>query len=244
MKSIIFTILCIILTNNATAGMTIQSRTAVAADLLNCKSGNLTYIPLPALLVGGYTHFPKNADGTLGAPQTLEWPLGAEPRNKLLTNISANVGGDDANFSTTAPIFSFSSQRRKYTIDFMKWRGEIIYDRDDHEIGWGRVGVGMRVIIDVTRSDGAASGSLLALALSAKAGKAHGTITTELIGIDAPEVTSAMPFTVDLSDGNIQKIIEALAIVKSKLYDQKTTVEPHLIARLVCSSPEKASAEE
>ncbi|EOA03840.1 hypothetical protein HFRIS_015821 [Herbaspirillum frisingense GSF30] len=117
----------------------------------------------------------------------------------------------------------------------MKWRAEPIVSIDGKEYGWGRVGAGMRIIINLTKTDGAANGSLLALAISAKAGQVVGEISTELIGIDSNEVSMAMPFTVDLSEGNIQRVIEALAVVKAKLYDSTTTLTPNLIARIDCA---------
>lgn len=60
--------------------------------------------------------------------------------------------------------------------------------------------------------------------------------------MDAKETTQAMPFTVDLSDGNIQKVVEALAIVKTKLYDDTTKVFPNLIARIECAPVAKRQA--
>lgn len=122
----------------------------------------------------------------------------------------------------------------------MKWRAEPLSTADGKQLGWVRVGAGMRVLVNITKDDGSATGSLLALAVSAKAGKVEGSISMELIGIDAKEVTQAMPFTVDLSEGNIQKVIEALAIVKTKLYDHSTTVSPNLIAKIECAPNQTA----
>lgn len=78
------------------------------------------------------------------------------------------------------------------------------------------------------------SGSLLAIALSAKAGRTRGEITADVIGMDSNDITLAMPFTSDVSEGSIQSIIEALAVIKAKLHDQNTTLEPQFIARIDC----------
>jgi hypothetical protein len=99
----------------------------------------------------------------------------------------------------------------------------------------------MRLQIDIDTNDATLGGNLLAIAASAKAGKTTGNISTDVIGIDAPDVTVSMPFTSDLSDGSIQKIIEALAIVKSRLNDQNTTLAPQFIARIQCIKKDKSS---
>ncbi|CAG9268271.1 hypothetical protein PUN4_550229 [Paraburkholderia unamae] len=92
----------------------------------------------------------------------------------------------------------------------------------------------MRVIVNLAKDDGSIAGGLFGLAASAKANRIQGSISAELIGVDAPEFTQAMPFTVDLSESNIQKVIEALAVVKTKLYDKGTILRPNLIARIEC----------
>ncbi|KRB99803.1 hypothetical protein ASE11_09020 [Hydrogenophaga sp. Root209] len=58
----------------------------------------------------------------------------------------------------------------------------------------------------------------------------------ELIGLDDSQIAQAVPFNVDLSESNIQKIAEALAIVKAKMYDASTTVSPSAIARMQCGA--------
>ena len=196
-----------------------------------------------ALPAGGYTRI--NIVNNKASSVTENWPLPPQEVNKLLTNISTNITQSSKDASGgIGGIFSASHSQKQYVIDFMKWRAEPLITTDDKALGWVRVGAGLRLIVNITKDDGSASGSLFALAVSAKAGKVDGSISTELIGMDSKEVTQAMPFTVDLSEGNIQKVVEALAIVKTKLYDDTTTVLPNLIARIQCAPVEKKKDKE
>ena len=206
---------------------------------LNCQSKRIEYTPLPAFPAGGYTSVTfKDSVATVA---TQDWPGTAEKVNALLNNISTNIALSDSQTSgNVASIFGGSYIKRQVVIDFMKYRSEPMKDLNNVISGYARVGAGLRVIINVITKDANISGSLFALAASAKASKTEGTISVEAIGIDAPDVTLSMPFTVDLSEGNIQKVIEALAIVKAKLYDAKTTLYPQFIARIECAKEQLA----
>lgn len=205
--------------------------------ILSCSSGRIEYTPIPALPAGGYTRIEIDRTTNKPIPINDNWPDLAKDVNKLLTNISTNISQSTKDISVKGGIIWFSGSRseKQYVIDFMKWRAEPLYTQKDKQLGWVRVGAGMRVVVNITKSDGSATGSLLSLAVSARAGKVDGSISTELIGVDSKEVTQAMPFSVDLSEGNIQKVIEALAIVKTKLYDDNTTLSPNLIAKIQCA---------
>jgi hypothetical protein len=212
-------------------------------SILSCESNRIEYTPIPALPAGGYTRIKienNKANSVLEA-----WPSTPTEVNKLLTNISTNITQSSKDASGgIGGIFSASHSQKQYVIDFMKWRAEPLITTDDAAMGWVRVGAGLRLIVNITKDDGSASGSLFALAVSAKAGKVEGSISTELIGMDAKEATQAMPFTVDLSEGNIQKVVEALAVVKTKLYDDTTTVFPNLVARIQCAPVEEKRSKE
>ena len=207
------------------------------SSILSCPSTRVDYIPIPALPAGGCTDVSIDPRTKKSVATHKNWPADAGKVNELLTNIATNISlsTQELSGSVGGGLFSGSRSEKQYVIDFMKWRAEPLSTSDDKQLGWVRVGAGIRVIVNITKGDGVATGSLLSLAVSAKAGKVDGSISTELIGLDAKEVTQAMPFTVDLSEGNIQKVIEVLAIVKTKLYDPNTTVSPNLIAKIECA---------
>ncbi|MBN6113145.1 hypothetical protein [Xanthomonas bonasiae] len=206
-----------------------------AKAILSCESKKVSYIPIPSLPSYGYKEVYISENST--ATEKLKpWPREAGEINKLLTNISATVSEYSASKSGGIQgWFSASEAKKQYVIDFMKWRAEPIEDIKGVGLGWARVGAGIRVVVNITKGERNASGSLFGLAINAKSNKVSGSISTELIGLDAKEFTQAMPFTTDLTEGNIQSVVEALAIVKAKLYDDSTVVAPNLIAMIECA---------
>jgi hypothetical protein len=215
-------------------------------SILNCPDQKLTYIPLPPMVAGGYTEVKVNDKTGEVIASAKNWPTSSPADiNKLLGNISTSIASkaDTSTFSL-ASIFGYNHSNSQYVIDFMKYRIEPLQEINGANLGWARVGAGMRVVVNLTKDDGSASGGIWSLAASVSASRVKGTMSTELIGMDSPETTAAMPFTVDLTDGNIQKLIEALAIVKMKLYDANTTVTPMLIATVRCAADSMAVAEQ
>lgn len=200
----------------------------------SCES-DLVYVPLPAFSVPNYSYIKIDGDGK-AKRVTVDWPTTTAEINKLLPNIATEVAVAIVDGSASlGGIFGAKAHKELITIDFMKYRSEPVTGEDGGSIIYSRVGAGMRLKIQITTSDMNLGGSLLALAASAKAGKTSGIISTDVIGIDANDITVSMPFTSDLSEGSIQKIIEALAVVKSKLNDPATTLVPQFIAKITCA---------
>ncbi len=195
--------------------------------------GKLEYVPWPAFSAPNYTVI----DMTKAKPvkTTLAWPNTADAINKLLPNIATQVTTRIDNASGNAGgLFGASMHKEHITIDFMKYRSEEIFDNGGQTLAYGRVGAGMRLLIELETSEGSLGGSLFAIAASAKAGRTTGTISADIIGMDASDITLSVPFTTDLSEGSIQKIVEALAVVKTKFRDPATTVTPQFMAKINC----------
>lgn len=216
------------------------TKATIAGDgttrIFSCPTGHLVYVPLPPIATWGYTEVAVGANNAVSTKSTA-WPAGAAAVHKLLTNISTNITQTSDEFSGVVTGIGTGSRRnRNYVIDFMKWRAEPLTDSNGQALGWARVGVGLRLVVVVTSGDVDLSGSLLSLAAGAKSGRVSGSISVELIGLDDSQIAQAVPFNVDLSESNIQKIAEALAIVKAKMYDASTTVSPSAIARMQCGA--------
>lgn len=209
---------------------------------LACK-GELKYSPWPAISAENYTAFTV-VNGELKS-QISSWPSATAEISKLLPNISTQVSILTGEAEVDVGLFGKAKWRNvEYAIDFMKYRSEPIQDSSGKAYSWGRVGAGMRLIVKVRTREASVSGNLMAIAASAKAGDTSGSISADIIGLDAKDVTLAVPFTTDLSDQSIQKIIEALAVIKSKFGDSATNIRPQLIARIDCADPADADSKD
>lgn len=201
-------------------------------------NGKLDYVPWPALSAENYTAYIVE-NGTV-KKEIREWPTSTDEVSKLLPNISTQVSKISGDAEVDVGLFGSAEWHSvKYAIDFMKYRSEAIEDSSGKVYSWGRVGAGMRLVVEIKTKEASVSGNLMAIAASAKAGKTTGSISADIIGLDAQDVTLAVPFTTDLSEPSIQKIVEALAVIKSKFGDTTTNIRPQFIARIECASEEK-----
>lgn len=214
-------------------------------DLTNNKSplacsGKLKYLPWPAFSAENYTKYSVQNGAVLKTPKN--WPTTPNEVNKLLPNISTQItkiSKDDE--VKAAGFFGARKKSMSYAIDFMKYRSEAIEDGTGKVFAYGRIGAGMRLVVEIETTEGSLDGNLFAIAASAKAGKTTGTISADIIGLDGNDITLSVPFTTDLSEGSIQKIVEALAVVKTKFRDTNTTIKPQFIARIDCSDNAEVS---
>ncbi len=221
----------------------IKRSSAEAPSLQTCPFG-MRYIPVPPIQVSNYSVFTKIPNTDRWQTQSLAWPvnpvtgeINPEKINKLLPNISSNIADLRQNHTGDFGLLSLNTAERSYVFDFTKWRSEQIEPADQvgHTVGLVRVGAGLRVTVRLKSRGGWAGGSLLSLAASLKSERIEGSIETELIGVDAPDITMAFPFTTDLSESNIQRILESLGVLKAKLYSEKTSIVPHMLAKIECA---------
>ena len=209
---------------------------------LLCEGASV-YRPLPAFAA---TNFSDQVLSNAGKFErvTKPFPSGNAAINALLPNISSEISVETlTGAAEIGPFAKANGKRERITIDFMKYRSEPVQDdKNDKIYLYSRVGAGMRLTINIVTTDASlGSGGLLAFAVSAKAGLTKGYITADIIGMDASDITLAMPFTSDISEGSIQQIIEALAVIKSRLHQTTTTLTPQFIARIDCLNPKPAT---
>jgi hypothetical protein len=185
-----------------------------------------------------YTKF----DEKTGKEQKGFWSsLTDEQKNRLLPLQSSAVWVKkiDASGKISLMGSSLSGEAGTYEVvmDFMKYRIEDFSDAVTKEvIGSGYIGVGFRIKaqITTTKADLNLSGPF-SVALEAKAGNLSGSLCVDVIGIDSESVTNLIPLTSALDQSSIQQILQGLAAIKSKIWDQgkdkdNTKITPHLIA--------------
>jgi hypothetical protein len=120
----------------------------------------------------------------------------------------------------------------KVVMDYMKFATLAEYDDEGSTLlGFSRVGVGLRLTSQITTKEaGINIGDLLSLGIAVKAGKVTGRLAIEVIGIKSKEVTTLLPFPSEINQTTIQNAMQALATIKSKVYDSGTDLYPQIMA--------------
>lgn len=119
----------------------------------------------------------------------------------------------------------------KVTMDYMKFATLAEVRSDGSFIGFRRVGVGLRLITLLTANEsGINIGDLSSIGLAAKQGTIKGTMMIEVVGIKSQEVTTLLPLPSEINQTTIQNAMQALATIKSKIYDEDTELFPQVMA--------------
>lgn len=138
----------------------------------------------------------------------------------------------EGGFSYLPVTVSAKGATYKVVMDYMKFATLAKYDYDDVKVlGFSRVGVGLRLSSQITTKEaGINIGDLLSLGIAVKAGKVTGRLAIEVIGIKSKEVTTLLPFPSEINQTTIQNAMQALATIKSKVYDKDTDLYPQVMA--------------
>ncbi|CAL67607.1 hypothetical protein [Christiangramia forsetii] len=129
--------------------------------------------------------------------------------------------------------FTMSKKNTSYkvTMDYMKYATLGQEDEKNNFIGYKRVGVGLRLISLITTAEaGINISDLYSIGLAAKSGKLSGTLIIEIIGIKSKDVTTLLPLPSEINQTTIQNAMQALATIKSKIYDSETRLYPQVMA--------------
>jgi hypothetical protein len=92
------------------------------------------------------------------------------------------------------------------------------------------IGVGLRLTANIFVKKGSVNlGSLFALGVAAKAEQVSGTLVIQTLGVSGPEISGLIPMPGEISESTIQNAILALASIKAKIYDSKTSITPRVV---------------
>lgn len=208
-----------------------NSRSASTGVLPNDYLGYQPIDPLPAKRVEIY-------DGSNGQMEEALWVSitdGNQVRDLLpLQSAQVSVSRIDESGAIRYVSDSVTGGRGIYMVvmDYMKYRVEDVFDEKGQEyVGNGRIGVGLRIRAVVNTSQAKLNvGSLLALGLEAERKALQGSICVDVVGIDSADVTNLIPLTSEIDQTSIQAALQALASIKTKVFDGDTKLTPHLVA--------------
>lgn len=161
--------------------------------------------------------------------------LNGEEVLQFLNNetVLVSIGQVNAEGGISYLPITISSKYSNYrvTMDYMKFATLPQENNEGEFIGFNRVGVGLRLIALITASEsGINIGDLSSIGLAAKEGKIKGTLMIEIVGIKSKEITTLLPLPSEINQTTIQNAMQALATIKSKIYDSETELYPQVMA--------------
>ena len=140
-----------------------------------------------------------------------------------LVSISEIRADGDINFGST----SLSSENSVYRIvmDYAKYKVQ------QTKYGSVKIGIGLRMVAEVTTSKSDINlGDLFAIGLAAESNYLSGTLSVDVIGMNSKEITYLLPFQSEINKTTIQNAMQALATIKTEIYNDSTEVYPHILA--------------
>ena len=92
------------------------------------------------------------------------------------------------------------------------------------------VGIGLRLSANLTVNSGTVDlANLIAIGAAAQAKQLSGTLVIQTMGISGESVASAIPIPSEISESSIQNALVAIGTIKSKIYDDRTSISPRII---------------
>lgn len=96
---------------------------------------------------------------------------------------------------------------------------------------YARVGVGLRVVASIeTKKKGINLGDLFAIGFAASKNEVSGSLSVNILGVESQEITSLLPMPSEISSSSIQNAMQAMATIKSKIYDENVEIRPQIIS--------------
>jgi hypothetical protein len=94
------------------------------------------------------------------------------------------------------------------------------------------VGIGLRIQASITvLSDSVNLSSLFGIGLAASQNKLNGSLIIQTLGITGENISPLMPMPNEINESTIQAAMQAVATIKSKIYDaSKTIISPQIVA--------------
>ncbi|WP_299057531.1 hypothetical protein [uncultured Polaribacter sp.] len=97
--------------------------------------------------------------------------------------------------------------------------------------GYAKIGIGLRIIANIKAlKNNIDISSLVAIGNAAKDGNISGTVGYQVIGIESKEITAILPINSEITSSINQIFLQAIGVVKGKIYDEKTRLHPQIIA--------------
>ena len=193
--------------------------------------GYKDFVPVDPLESPQVTYYDRT-----GKQVTKAWSqLSNDEIRKLLPNIytDISVAKRDSSGNLTYLVSKATAEAGNYRVvmDYTKYRQEIAHEPGTKkELGLGRIGVGLRMTAEVqTNKANIELSSILAIGIAAVTDQLRGALSVHVIGIGTADVDNLTVTNARIDETSIQKTLEGMAAIKSKIADSGTTLTPQVL---------------
>jgi len=152
------------------------------------------------------------------------------------TTVEVSVYKADSSRNALIPIFGVSERNTSYqvVVDYVTYR---IDEADVDEGGttasyYYRTGVGVRLRADIhTRKAGIDILNLFGITGAVSRGDATGTMRFEVMGVGGELINGLIPVPAEISEESMMAAMQAVAAIKSNLYDDGVWINPVVFQR-------------
>jgi hypothetical protein len=128
---------------------------------------------------------------------------------------------------------SLTAKKSTYIVVYDFAQTQTIHLRDSAEklSYYALVGVSVRMVARVNaNSAGINLADIFSLGIAANKNKLSGSLEVRVNGINSQQINSIIPVTTDLSASSISNALQAVATIKSHIYDDSTKITPQFLA--------------
>ena len=148
------------------------------------------------------------------------------------TDSETTVGKLDAFGNVNYAIANATGKKGNYRIiiDDILYRAEEATNKSGLRLGDGKIGIGLRLTANITTYEANIDlRNLPALSLAARANKLDGHMKVEIIGIRTRNSNELMLSSTEINDTSISNAVRTLAILKSKIPNSDTHLDPQVL---------------
>jgi hypothetical protein len=195
----------------------------------------IDFIPIsPVQITANLTS--TSSQNKISSLTTTEMSLDKQAVINLLPNESMET--TIQKFTETGEVNYYYSGRSvkkgtyRLTVDYNKYivqnvEGNIV----ENCTSYVKIGVGLRIIANINAlKNNIDISSLVAIGNAAKKGDISGTVGYQVIGIESKEITAILPINSEITSSINQVFLQAIGVVKGKIYDENTRLHPQIIS--------------
>jgi hypothetical protein len=149
--------------------------------------------------------------------------------NRMSSVMIERQNADGSVVLASAPV---TAAPGAYTVvmDQIKYATARLDRGPDGQAGFARIGVGIRIRAQVvTLKENLNLGSLLAIGTAARAGDLTGSLSFDLIGVDATDVALPLPLSAEIQEESLRAALAAINAIEDRLGDAKVRLRPHVV---------------